>query len=168
MQASYNHHWSIFKACTLVEEISERTEITEAMISELMETFYARVREDMLLSPVFAKVKDWDEHMSRLRAFRSSVALMFARYHGQPMQANMPLQIDPQHFDRWLALFEQTAKDVCPSIAAAHFLEKGRRIAGSFEMALATQRRAPTRAAHVTSGFGAHRSLDSRTRTPHQ
>jgi hemoglobin len=65
---------------------------------------------------------------------------MSGRYHGQPMQAHFPLSIGPQHFDRWLALFEQTTTDVCSPAAAAVFLEKARRIADSFEIAMATQR----------------------------
>jgi hemoglobin len=124
----------------LVDEIVERTGITEAMISDLVTTFYARVRLDPLLSPVFAKVANWDEHLTRLRAFWSSVVLMSGRYHGQPMLAHLPLRIEPRHFDRWLLLFEQTAAEICPSAAAAHFVEKARRIADSFEMAMATQR----------------------------
>jgi hemoglobin len=37
-------------------------------------------------------------------------------------------------------LFEQTTTDVCSPAAAAVFLEKARRIADSFEIAMATQR----------------------------
>jgi hemoglobin len=62
------------------------------------------------------------------------------RYHGQPMQAHFPLSIEPAHFDRWLALFERTVSDVCPPAAAAVFMEKARRIADSFEMAIAGRR----------------------------
>ena len=47
-------------------------------------------------------------------AFWSSVALMSGRYHGQPMAKHLPLPIDARHFDRWLALFETTARDLCP------------------------------------------------------
>jgi hemoglobin len=67
---------------------------------------------------------------------------MSGRYHGQPMQVHFPLSIEPRHFDRWLALFEQTTDDVCPPAAAATFMEKARRIADSFEMAMATRRAA--------------------------
>lgn len=124
----------------LVSSITHETGITEAMIADLVATFYARVRRDPLLSVVFERVKDWDDHLSRLRDFWSSVVLMAGRYHGQPMLAHTSLPIEPRHFDRWLALFEQAAADVCPPAASAHFVEKARRIADSFEMGLATQR----------------------------
>ena len=51
------------RRATLVDEICERTGITEAMIAELVDTFYGRVREDSLLAPVFARVENWDEHL---------------------------------------------------------------------------------------------------------
>jgi hemoglobin len=103
----------------LVAGIVERTGITEAVIAELVATFYGRVREDPLLAPAFATVKDWDAHLSRLCAFWSSVALMSGRYHGQPMVAHQHLQVEAGHFDRWLALFERTATEVCSPVAAA-------------------------------------------------
>jgi hemoglobin len=120
------------RRATLIDEISERSGVTEAMIAELVDTFYGRVRQDPLLAPVFARVENWDEHLTKLRAFWSSVVLMSGRYHGQPMQAHFPLAIESQHFDRWLSLFEQTTSDVCPPAAAAVFMEKARRIADSF------------------------------------
>jgi hemoglobin len=72
-------------------------------------------------------------------AFWSSVALMSGRYHGSPMAKHMPLPIDAGHFDRWLALFEETAREICPPEAAAHFIERARRIAESLELGIAGQ-----------------------------
>ncbi|MBR0714976.1 group III truncated hemoglobin [Bradyrhizobium liaoningense] len=123
----------------LVQDVIERTGITEAMIRELVTKFYGRVREDHLLGPVFAVVQNWDEHLAKLRDFWSSVVLMSGRYHGQPMRAHLPLKLAGDHFDRWLDLFEKTAQEVCPPAAAALFIDKARRIADSFEMAAGTQ-----------------------------
>ena len=44
------------------------------------------------------------------------------------------------HFDQWLRLFEATAAEVCPPAAAAHFVERARRIAQSLELGVACQR----------------------------
>ena len=44
--------------------------------------------------------------------FWSSVALASGRYHGQPMPKHLPLPVEARHFDRWLELFRQTARDV--------------------------------------------------------
>jgi hemoglobin len=70
-------------------------------------------------------------------AFWSSVALMTGRYHGTPMVKLMPLSVDADHFDRWLDLFEATAREICPPEAEAHFVERARRIAASLELGIA-------------------------------
>jgi hemoglobin len=120
-------------------EIAARTGITEAMIEHLVHAFYAKVRSDSLLAPVFAaRIADWEPHLAQMCAFWSSVALMTGRYHGTPMVKHMPLPVDAEHFDRWLALFEQTANEICPPHAAAHFVERARRIASSLELGVAS------------------------------
>lgn len=119
-------------------EIVRRTAIDEAMIERLVRAFYARVRADALLGPIFdARIAEWEPHLERMCAFWSSVALMAGRYHGRPMEKHLPLPVDAQHFDRWLDLFEQTAGEVCPASAAGHFIERARRIAESLELGIA-------------------------------
>jgi hemoglobin len=49
----------------------------------------------------------------------------------------MVLPVDAEHFDRWLGLFEETARELCPPEAAAHFVERARRIASSLELGVA-------------------------------
>jgi hemoglobin len=124
----------------LAAAIVERTGIDEAMIERLVRRFYARVRDDALLGPIFeARIADWEPHLERMCAFWSSVALMSGRYHGQPMRVHLPLPVDATHFDRWLELFERTADEVCPPPAAAHFTERARRIAESLELGIAAR-----------------------------
>ena len=65
------------------------------------------------------------------------MTLMSGRYHGQPMAKHIVLEVDAQHFDRWLALFEQTARDVCPPEAAERFIERAHRVAESLELGVA-------------------------------
>lgn len=122
----------------ITAEIAALTGIDEPMIERLVRGFYAKVREDALLAPVFeARIQDWEPHLQRMCAFWSSVALMSGRYHGSPMAKHLPLPIDAAHFDRWLALFEETARELCPPKAAVHFVERARRIAESLELGIA-------------------------------
>lgn len=119
-------------------EIMERTGIDEALIERLVRGFYGKVRVDPLLGPIFADaISDWEAHIEKLRAFWSSVALMSGRYHGQPLRAHVELPVGAAHFDRWIALFEATAGEICQPAAADHFIERARRIADSMEMAIA-------------------------------
>ena len=122
----------------ITTEIAERTGITETMIERLVRGFYAKVRTDAVLAPIFeARIRDWVPHLKQMFAFWSSVALMTGRYHGTPMVKHMPLPVDADHFDRWLDLFEATARQICPPQAAAHFIERARRIAASLELGIA-------------------------------
>ena len=122
----------------ITAEITERTGITEAMIERLVRAFYARIRADAVLAPIFdARIRDWEPHLAQMCAFWSSVALMSGRYHGTPMAKHLPLPVDAGHFDRWLELFEATAHEICPPAAAAHFVERAQRIATSLELGIA-------------------------------
>ncbi|MFN3668168.1 MAG: group III truncated hemoglobin [Brevundimonas sp.] len=120
------------------DRLRAETGIDEAMIARLVDAFYDRVRADALLGPVFAsRIQDWGPHLAQMRLFWSSVALSTGVYQGRPMPKHLPLPVDAHHFDRWLALFEATAAEVCPPAAAAHFLERARRIAESLELGIA-------------------------------
>ncbi|MBL8838287.1 MAG: group III truncated hemoglobin [Alphaproteobacteria bacterium] len=125
----------------LAAAIVARTGIDEAMIERLVRSFYARVAEDDLLGPVFAtRIADWEPHLLRMCDFWSSVALMSGRYHGQPFPMHMKLPIEQRHFDRWIQIFIASASEQCPPAAAAHFIERARRIADSMALGLATLR----------------------------
>jgi hemoglobin len=124
----------------ITAEIVERTGITETMIERLVHGFYAKVRSDAVLAPIFeARITDWEPHLKQMCAFWSSVALMSGRYHGTPMVKHMPLPVDAGHFDRWLEMFEATANEICPPVAAAHFIERAQRVAASLELGVASR-----------------------------
>ena len=122
----------------ITAEIVARTGIDEELIETLVRTFYAKVLEDRMLGPIFnARISDWEPHLARMCAFWSSVALMSGRYGGRPMEKHQPLPVDASHFDRWLELFEETAREVCTPAAADHFVERARNIAQSLELGIA-------------------------------
>jgi hemoglobin len=117
----------------------KETGIDEAMVESLIRAFYARVRQDALLAPVFeSRISDWEPHLENMFAFWSSLTLHTGRYHGQPMAKHLPLEVDARHFDRWLTLFEETAREVCQPAAAERFIERARRVAESLELGVAS------------------------------
>ena len=121
-----------------VQRIRDETGIDEALIDALVEGFYARVRDDDFIGPVFAeRISDWGPHLEQMKLFWSSVALSTGVYQGRPMPKHLPLPIDARHFDRWLQIFEATARDLCPPVAAEHFIVRARRIAESLELGVA-------------------------------
>lgn len=116
-------------------------DVDEAAISLLIRTFYARAREDSVIGPIFAAaVEDWDDHIAKIADFWSSVMLRTGRYNGRPLRPHLMLALDGVHFDRWLALFEATARELFAADVAEAFVIRARRIADSFEMAIGTQR----------------------------
>ena len=50
--------------------------INDALISDLVESFYATIRRDALLGPIFeTHVADWTSHLARMKDFWASVTL---------------------------------------------------------------------------------------------
>ena len=111
--------------------------ITEPAIAALVDRFYGKARRDPIIGPVFEDaVEDWDEHLDKLCDFWSSVMLTTGRYKGNPMAAHMKQPIEPAFFDRWLALWHETAGEVFAPGAAGQFDLKAERIAESLKLAL--------------------------------
>ena len=129
------HPTSVFKAACM-------TEITEAAIDRLVQTFYSRVRKDGVLGPVFTRALGesepaWEAHFARLSAFWSSVMMCSGRYHGDPFSVHLRLpDIAPAMFERWLALFHATCADLFTAEVAVAFGEKAERIARSLRIGL--------------------------------
>lgn len=124
--------------------ITAETGLDEAVLTTVVHRFYARVRQDPLLAPVFAeRITDWGPHLDRMVAFWSSVALMTGRYHGRPVPAHARLPVSAAHFDRWLALFRDTAREVCTPAGAALLIERGERIARSLLIAVGEAQAGP-------------------------
>jgi hemoglobin len=121
---------------TVAERVAA-TGIDEAMIEALVRTFYGKVRDDAVLGPVFgAAIADWEPHLRKMMDFWSSVALLTERYDGRPLPVHVRLDVGEQHFDRWLALFTETAREVCTPAAARFFTDRAHSIANSFRMGI--------------------------------
>lgn len=115
--------------------------ITEEEISNLVDRFYAKVRRDPDIGPIFnAVVDDWPHHLATLKSFWSTVMLTTSRYKGDPMMRHLQLPLDPEHFDRWLALFAETAPEVMAPGHAAAIIAKSQRIAQNFKAGIAYQK----------------------------
>src|SRR5690349_14291758 len=113
--------------------------ITEESLAALVPAFYARVRKDALIGPLFNKaIHDWDEHLGKLTAFWSSVMLTSGRYKGSPMMAHLLHgdAIKPVMFERWLEIWDETTADMMLPEAAAAMQAKAARIAESLQLGL--------------------------------
>jgi hemoglobin len=121
----------------------QEKQISEQEISELVDRFYAKVRGDEEIGPIFnAVIDDWPEHLALLKNFWSSVLNTTGRYKGDPMMKHLGLSLDPQHFRRWLELFAQTARETMLPEHAALVIAKSERIAQNFMAGIAYVREA--------------------------
>lgn len=116
------------------------SDVTEATIKVLVDAFYARVRRDPALGPVFDRAiaeNAWPAHLEQMYAFWSSVMLTSGRYKGNPLGAHRRVAgIAPPLFGNWLDLFEEAAADLFIPEIADRFVHAARRIAESLKLAL--------------------------------
>jgi hemoglobin len=128
----------------MLNQISERQvsqgRISEPEISELVDGFYAKVRLDPQIGPIFnEKIQDWPAHLALLKNFWSTVLLTSTRYKGNPMLTHLQLPLQPAHFRRWLELFRETASETLSPEQAQIIITKSERIAENFQAALAAR-----------------------------
>jgi hemoglobin len=113
--------------------------ITEEAIARLVDRFYAKIRTDAELGPIFARAipGDWGPHLATMRNFWSSVMLTSGGYKGNPVAVHQRVEgIELRLFDRWLALFDQTCDELFDAPIATAFRTKARRIAESLKLTL--------------------------------
>ncbi len=113
--------------------------ISEEQLALLVDQFYARIRTDDELGPIFnGAIDDWPMHLGKLAAFWSSVMLTSGRYKGQPVPAHRKHldRITPELFSRWLTIWKATTDDLMAPEAAAALQAKAERIAESLQLAL--------------------------------
>jgi len=111
--------------------------ITELSIIQMVDTFYARVREDAVLSPVFESklAGRWNEHMPRMYAFWSKILLGSGNFQSNVFGKHMALAgIEREHFIHWLALFRMTAIEVFGVDDAQIPIQVAERIASSLQL----------------------------------
>jgi truncated hemoglobin YjbI/tellurite resistance-related uncharacterized protein len=127
--------------------MEDTSPFTDAALSALVDHFYAKVRRDPMIGPLFnAAVDDWPDHLERLTRFWSAVMRGSGRYKGNPVAAHArhAASIEPAMFDRWLALWKETTEEELPAEAAAAMQAKSARIAESLQLAMKFQRGEPT------------------------
>lgn len=112
--------------------------ITRDQIDALVEGFYARVRGDDRLGPIFeARVNgNWPAHLARMKGFWRSVLLKTGEYKGRPVPAHVRIgRLEDDHYVRWLALFRETVRETFEAGAQPIVIEAAERIAQSLWLA---------------------------------
>lgn len=109
---------------------------TEQEVIDLVHAFYARVRRDEVLGPIFnTHIDDWDQHLAKLVDFWSAILRRTARFSGTPMPRHAALPgLNAELFERWLGLFDTTLAEQPNRAMAEYAAQAARRIAQSLWM----------------------------------
>ena len=113
-----------------MKEIKGREEVIE-----LVDAFYDKVNQDELLSPIFNQLVqvNWEAHLPKMYNFWDSLLFGTQTYKGKPFDHHRPLQLLASHFDRWVALFNETLDERFTGEKAEEAREKAVNIAGVFK-----------------------------------
>lgn len=96
--------------------IPPRIPVSAAQIDLVVTRFYARVRADPDLGPVFAgHVSDWQTHEEKIGRFWRNALLLQGCYDGNPMQVHRAAgDVKRAHFRIWLSLFDVVLEQELP------------------------------------------------------
>ncbi len=114
--------------------------ISEADIRRLIPAFYARVRRDPILGPVFDGIigDNWTAHIETVCSFWLCATRLDGRYNGRnfiPAHARWPA-IRADLLPRWLAIFGETARDLCTPVRADVLIDIAQRMAETLAISL--------------------------------
>lgn len=115
--------------------------VTTDEIGRLVDAFHAKVQVDPVIGPIFnEQVEDWPAHLALLKEFWAAVLLGAGSFRGNPLETHLKMTLSGEHFERWLALFRETALELLPEERAEVFISKSRRIAETFQRGMAARR----------------------------
>ncbi|WP_435654034.1 group III truncated hemoglobin [Cellulophaga baltica] len=102
-----------------------------ADVSILVRSFYAKVRIDKILGPIFnGMITDWEGHLELLTDFWETQFFLKRKYHGNPIKAHNEVDkkmnhgVTPEHFGLWLNLWFETIDELF--IGDTAFIAKNR------------------------------------------
>lgn len=103
-------------------------------IKLLVDSFYGKIRIDILLGGIFnGVIKDrWPEHLEKMYTFWQTVLLEEHTYYGSPFLPHAKLPVDSEHFERWMKLFNETVDTFFEGEKATKAKWQGQRMAEMF------------------------------------
>lgn len=114
-------------------------------ISLLVNTFYAKIRKDDLLGPIFNKHipnDSWPEHLSKLTDFWETNLFGIPKFKGDPtgkhinVDAGLNHSLEQTHFGQWIHLWFETIDQLFEGELATKAKEAARRMSTAQFMAI--------------------------------
>ena len=107
-------------------------------INKLVHRFYAKIRKDELLGPIFnghISEEQWTEHLIKLTDFWETNLFGVLKFKGNPsskhikVDTNLGYKIEQNHFRRWLNLWFETVDELYNGELATKAKESARNMA---------------------------------------
>ena len=123
-----------------------RIKVSEAQIDAVVAAFYAKVRGDAVLGPIFfeslTRAPDiWQAHEAKIGRFWRNALLREPVYDGNPMLVHAGISaIEPAHFNIWLGLFDEVLSETLPRGAAQSWSRLAHRVGRGLSMGLSLAR----------------------------
>ncbi len=126
-------------------------DITEKSVVALLQCFYAKVRCDPVLAPIYNEVlgENWDIHIARMREFWCSALRVKPGYRRDMLAVHQQIgTLKPSLFPRWLARFREAVGECFAAAPADVINDRALKTARNLETALFKRR--------VDAAEGAH------------
>ncbi|WP_439101116.1 group III truncated hemoglobin [Congregibacter sp.] len=110
---------------------------SEQQIDKFVDAFYERVLADPILAPLFMDVAgiELSEHLPRIKAYWRKMLLGHSDYRRHMMRKHREVDarqpFTDEHYQRWLALFEETLKQHPLGSSTQRAAGLARRVAGN-------------------------------------
>lgn len=107
-------------------------------VNDLVNAFYAKIRKDELLGPIFNRhiaAQKWPEHLEKLTDFWETNLFGVMKFKGNPtlkhiqVDANLEHTIEPLHFEKWLKIWFETINENFEGELALRAQESARKMA---------------------------------------
>jgi hemoglobin len=132
--------------------MNQRTDLeSRTDIERLVDTFYALVRDDEYLEPIFNDVAqvDWDAHLPKMYAFWETLLFGRASFKGNPLAVHRALatqtELTDREFNRWLELFHASVDMLFAGPVAEEAKQRATRIAMVMQHHIASDQAIPAR-----------------------
>lgn len=108
---------------------------SRAEIERLVDGFYASVRADAVLAPIFDDVArtDWATHLPKMYDFWETVLFSTGAFRGNPLAVHLDLAarvpLTSREFQRWLELFQRQVDAMFTGPVAEEAKRRAMRIA---------------------------------------
>ena len=99
-------------------------------LSRLLRHFYADVRRDPLIGPIFnAQIKDWKHHLEVIASFWETIIGGPSTYARPMPMKHLTLRLREKDFERWLFLWQANCRTQLTSDVAKEMIDLANHIA---------------------------------------